>query len=100
MIDGSQLLDGHVPSTLMTVEKPSKDYFNDHLTVKPVKLIAYLIRLFSKEGQVVLDPFLGSGTTAMACYYEGRSCIGIDINPDYIDVARRRLRKEGYKGEL
>ena len=100
LIDASQLLDGHVPSTLMTVEKPNKEYFNNHLTVKPVKLMAYLIRLFSKQGQVVLDPFLGSGTTAIACFYEDRSCIGIEINTDYVDVTKRRLRKEGYKGEL
>ncbi|RKU28968.1 site-specific DNA-methyltransferase [Candidatus Poribacteria bacterium] len=97
LIDASQSLDGNVPSTIMTVEKPKKDSFNGHLTVKPMQLIEYLIKLFSKQGQVVLDPFLGSGTTAVACHYTGRSCIGIEINQDYVDIAKQRLKEHGYE---
>lgn len=92
LIDSSQLLDGNLPSTVLTVEKPDKEDFNKHLTVKPLKLIEYLIRLFSREGQSVIDPFLGSGTTAVACHHTKRSCIGIEINPDYIRLAEQRLR--------
>ena len=97
LFDASQSLDGYVPSTIMTVEKPDKDKFNGHLTVKPLKLVEYLIRLFSKPGQVVLDPFLGSGTTAIACLYTQRSCIGIEINPEYIDIAEQRLEEHKHE---
>lgn len=91
LIDASQTLNNHVPETVMTVEKQTKDRFNGHLTAKPVKLMEHLIRVFSAKGQTVLDPFVGSGTTCLAAQCCGRHSIGIDINPDYIDIAHRRL---------
>ena len=93
LIDSTATLDGKAPSTVMTVEKPQKDECNYHLTVKPVLLIEHLIRLFSEPGQLVLDPFLGSGTTAIAALRSDRVCIGIDINPDYIAIAKERLKE-------
>ncbi len=98
LIDPKATLDGKAPSTIMTVEKADKETGNDHLTVKPVLLMEHLIRLFSLPGQIVLDPFLGSGTTAVAALRTGRSCIGIDINPDYITIAESRIQKEGQNG--
>ena len=92
LIDTDASLDGKKPSTVMTVEKPSKHY-NDHLTVKPVALIEHLINIFSLPEQVVLDPFLGSGTTAIAAYETNRSCIGMEINKDFVDIANDRLRQ-------
>ena len=67
------------------VKKPNKKEKNgnDHPTIKPVHLIAHLIRLFSKENALVLDPFLGSGTTAKACSDTNRRCIGIEKNNHY-----------------
>ena len=94
LFDSTATLDGKAPSTVMTVEKPEKDQENDHLTPKPVLLIEHLIRLFSEAGQVVLDPFLGSGTTAVAALRTGRACIGIEINPGYTLAADRRIKKE------
>ena len=91
LIDAGQTLNGNVPSTVMEVEKPPKDDFNSHLTPKPVKLCEHLVRVFSAKGQTVLDPFVGSGTTCLAARNVGREAIGIDINPDYITIARRRL---------
>lgn len=91
LIDAGQTLDNHVPETVMTVEKQAKDRFNGHLTAKPVKLMEHLIRVFSARGQTVLDPFVGSGTTCLAARRCGRHSIGIDIDPDYIEIARRRL---------
>ena len=91
LIDAGQTLDTHVPETVMTVEKQAKDRFNGHLTAKPVKLMEHLIRVFSAKGQTVLDPFVGSGTTCLAARRCGRHSIGIDIDPDYIEIARRRL---------
>lgn len=95
LIDARQTLAGHVPETVMTVEKQPKDRFNGHLTAKPVELCEHLIRVFSARGQTVLDPFVGSGTTCLAARRCGRESIGIDANPDYIEIARKRL--EGAK---
>ena len=91
LIDMGASLDGKAPTTIMTVEKPSRSQSNDHLTVKPVKLIEHLIKLFSIPGQTVLDPFLGSGTTAVAAKKLGRRCIGIEINPKYVSITKRRI---------
>ena len=87
-------LDGKTPSTVMTVEKPERSKYNDHLTVKPVHLIEHLIQLFSVIGQTVLDPFLGSGTTAVAASRAKRSCIGIEIRKDYMNIAEYRIKRE------
>jgi site-specific DNA-methyltransferase (adenine-specific) len=64
---------------------------NTHCCVKPVKLMAYLVTLGSRPDDVVLDPFLGSGTTAMACKMLGRHCIGIELEPEYCRIAKWRV---------
>ena len=77
------------------ISKPSKKEkgkLNTHITVKPLKLIEHLIRLFSKEGSLVVDPFLGSGTTALACKNTNRKCIGIKLNEEYYKRALERLK--------
>lgn len=66
---------------------PSK---HDHPTIKPVELVARAIALSSAPGAVVLDPFLGSGSTLIACQQLERTCAGIDIDPLYVDRAVRR----------
>jgi len=66
---------------------------NDHPTCKPVKLMSYLITLGSREGDTVLDPFLGSGTTALACKLLNRHCIGIEIEEKYCEIATKRCRQ-------
>jgi len=63
---------------------------NIHPTVKPVRLMAYLVTLGCPPNGTVLDPFIGSGTTMIACKSLGRSCIGIEINPEYIEIAKAR----------
>jgi DNA modification methylase len=64
---------------------------NHHPTVKPVALMRYMIRLVAPRGAVVLDPFMGSGSTGCAAMVEGMQFVGIDITPEYVDIARRRL---------
>jgi len=64
---------------------------NHHPTVKPIALMRYMIRLVAPRGAVVLDPFMGSGSTGCAAMVEGMQFIGIDITPEYVDIARRRL---------
>lgn len=66
---------------------------NDHPTVKPVKLMSYLVTLGSRKGDVVLDPFVGSGTTCVAAHALGRRYIGIEREPRYWRTAVRRVRQ-------
>lgn len=64
---------------------------NDHPTVKPLALIQYLVRLITPPGGLVLDPFLGSGTTAKAAHELGFRCIGIDLEERHCEIAAKRL---------
>ena len=67
-----------------------------HPTVKPLDIIRNLIINSSKEGGVVMDPFMGSGTTAVACKLTGRHYIGFEIDPKYFGIAKERIeRAEG-----
>jgi len=70
---------------------------NNHPTVKPIALMEYLVKLVSREGQVVLDPFMGSGTTGMACKKLDRDFIGIEMMPEYMEIAKARI--DGVKKE-
>ena len=64
---------------------------NHHPTVKPIDLMRYLVRLVTPKDGVVLDPFMGSGSTGCAAMLEGINFIGIDITPEYVEIARRRI---------
>jgi len=64
---------------------------NHHPTVKPLALIKYLVTLISREGQTVIDPFMGSGTTGIACKLLNRNFIGIELNEEYIKIAKARI---------
>ncbi|MBM4136954.1 MAG: site-specific DNA-methyltransferase [Nitrospira sp.] len=74
-----------------------KKYFeifvNRHPTVKNLALMSWLIRLVSKEGDTVLDPFMGSGTTGVACKKLGRKFIGIELDPEYFKIAEKRINE-------
>lgn len=69
-------------------DKPSRS--NDHPTMKPVALMCEAISNSSQEGEIVLDPFLGSGSTLIACEKMGRVCHGIELDPRYVDSAIAR----------
>ncbi len=73
---------------------PTECSNKQHSATFPVALPAWFIKLFTKPGQLVLDPFIGSGTTAVACRQLGRHFIGMDINAEYCELARQRLRGE------
>lgn len=66
---------------------------NEHETQKPVKLMCELVDLFTDAGSTILDPFMGSGTTGVACVKLGRRFIGIEIEPRYFDIACRRIEQ-------
>ncbi|TES91963.1 MAG: site-specific DNA-methyltransferase [Candidatus Cloacimonadota bacterium] len=63
----------------------------EHPTVKPVSLFEYLIKLVTRQGQIILDPFIGSGTTAIAAHNTGRKCVGIEKEDEYLTIAKRRI---------
>jgi len=64
---------------------------NIHPTVKPVALMRWLVRLVTPPGGTCLDPFLGSGTTGVACVVEGRGFVGIELEAEYLEIARGRV---------
>ena len=73
----------------------------DHPTTKPVELVERAVQASSRPGGIVADPFLGSGTTVLACEKLGRRCFGMEIEPRYVDVAVRRWELyTGGKAEL
>jgi hypothetical protein len=65
---------------------------NIHPTVKPVKLMSYLIAIGSRPGGLILDPFMGSGTTLVAAKAMGRRAVGVDNDPECIPVAEARVK--------
>ena len=71
--------------------KKEKGEFNNHPTVKPIKLMEYLIRLITPDNGVVLDPFAGSGSTLVACVNENKRYIGFELNEEYIEIIEKRL---------
>ena len=72
--------------------KSEKGEGNNHPTVKPIKLMRYLVRLITPKGGIVLDPFMGSGSTGIACKQEGFDFIGIEIDKEYLKIAKARIK--------
>ena len=66
---------------------------NIHPTVKPTKLISYLITLASREGDLILDPFMGSGTTAIASRQLSRNFIGYEKDKEYHKICLARIKE-------
>lgn len=66
----------------------------DHPSPKPIRLMRWLMEYGSEPGDLVIDPFMGSGTTLRAAKDLGRRCIGIEINEAYAEIAARRLAQE------
>ena len=89
---------GRSETSLWTIDKPHKSDL--HPTMKPVALFAKAIENSTKSGETVLDPFLGSGTTLVACEQLGRTCYGMEISPQYCQVIIDRWEKlTGQKAE-
>jgi site-specific DNA-methyltransferase (adenine-specific) len=66
-----------------------------HPTQKPLALLERVIAASSAEGDLVLDPFMGSGTTGVAAAMSGRRFLGVEMNPEYLDLAAKRIRAAG-----
>ena len=71
---------------------------NIHATVKPTALMRYLVRLVTPPDGLVLDPFTGSGSTGKACALEGFRFLGIELSPEYAEIARARIAEA--RGDL
>jgi len=74
--------------------KKDRDEGNHHPTVKPTALMSYLCRLITPQGGVVLDPYMGSGSTGKAAIKEGFDFIGCELDPDYFNIAKTRINNE------
>jgi len=96
LVNTKESLDGFFPGTVMEVPKAVRKHETneklDHITVKPVRLISHLIKLFTQTGQTVLDPFLGSGSHGVAAIESNRNFIGFEIEKQYFDLASKRLQ--------
>lgn len=73
---------------------------NNHPTVKPTELMRHLVKLVTPKGGVCLDPFMGSGSTGKACKMEGFDFIGIDLESDYVDIAKSRIESVKTESKL
>jgi site-specific DNA-methyltransferase (adenine-specific) len=79
------------PTTILTFHMVRSE--REHPTQKPVSLLKYLIMTYTKENEVVLDFTMGSGTTGVAAVQTGRRFIGVEIDPDYYAIAKRRIQE-------
>ena len=98
-----QVTDGTMRSnqeTARTFGANSAKRKNYHPTVKPIKLMEYLVRLVTPKEGIVLEPFAGSGTTLIACKQQGFNYIGIEREQEYCDIAEARLKGVKIQGEL
>ncbi len=84
----------YCPKAGPSERKFDSDNKNTHPTVKPIKLMRYLVRLVTPKNGVVLDPFMGSGTTGVACKAEGFDFIGMEMNDDYFNIANKRVNTD------
>ena len=89
-LDGGKMLTG-------SGNERSNAKQNFHPTVKPIKLMQYLVKLITPPNGKVLDPFCGSGTTGIACKLEGFEFVGMEQDPEYTKIAQSRI--ENYKEE-
>ena len=88
---GRRLLNGNRDTNVLESKRQNTDL---HPTEKPLDLISKLIQKSSIEGDIVFDPFLGSGTTAVAAKQLGRKYIGIELSQKYVDIANERLKQD------
>jgi len=87
---GRRLINGKRDSNVFVYNKTGNKF---HPTQKPVDMTEYMISKFSDEGNVILDPFMGSGTTGVACVTTNRNFIGMELDDDYFKIAKERIEE-------
>ena len=75
----------------ISTPSPNEKIYGKHPTQKPLSLLERIITASTKEGDLVLDPFMGSGTTGVAAVKLGRKFVGIDVEKQYINLAEKRI---------
>jgi site-specific DNA-methyltransferase (adenine-specific) len=99
---GSKWLElGYNPKDLWSVSRLHREHREraDHPTQKPLEIIERMIKASCPPGGTVLDPFMGSGTTAVAARRCGRNFVGFELNPEYCELIERRLADLGESDE-
>ena len=92
---GARPVAGRWPANIYACPKASRGERvddNNHPTVKPVKLMRWLVRLVTPPGGTVVEPFCGSGTTLIAAEAEGVTCLAAEMEPAYCDIIRARFK--------
>lgn len=84
---------GALPTTLINISSESKKIADSHVAVFPTSLVEYFIKGSTCVDDLVLDPFMGTGTTAIVCNKLGRKWIGFDIQQEYLDLANKRIEE-------
>jgi len=82
---------GALPTTLVNISSETKRIADKHVAVYPVEFVDYFIKGATKPGDVVLDPFMGTGTTGVSAKSLGRNYIGFEMQQDYIEIANSRI---------
>jgi len=80
--------DPPLPTSVIKINSERKK----HPTQKPIALVEWILEYYSKEGDIVLDPTMGSGTTAVACLRNNRKFIGIEKNEEFFEIALNRIK--------
>ena len=88
------------PSSVLEFDRETWAKGFTHPTAKPVDLYRYLIRTYTNEGETVLDITMGSGTTGVAAWMEGRKFIGIERDPKYFAIAEKRISQAAQQPAL
>jgi len=83
--------DGYDKFFVVPKVRQKKDDFNSHPTLKPVELMHHLVKLITFEKQIILDPFMGSGSTGVASLELKRDFIGYELDKEYFQIAQKRL---------
>lgn len=83
------------PGSILNFRRDWKSQNQLHPTQKPVKLLEWLIKSYSDEGDVILDNCMGSGSTGIACLNTGRNFIGMELDENYFNIAKKRIEESG-----
>ena len=84
-----------IPEIKGPITSKSEKIYGAHPTQKPVYVMEWIIKRLSNKRDLILDPFMGSGTTGVACINTDRDFIGIELSEDYFNIARQRLNTKG-----
>lgn len=87
----TEISDEYFPTSIISIGKDSFDRSSYHPTQKPVKLLEWLIKTYTNEGDIVLDNCCGSGSTGVACMNTNRRFIGMELDEKYLQIAKERL---------